>query len=316
MTEPAENIETRIAEAGVYDMDMDVYHGDCCTGPSLSSSSIKQLLADPSEYWRKSPMNPDRVKEEKTKRHFNIGTSAHLLLLEPETVNGLISVIPTELLASNGALSTKAAKEFKAEQEEAGRTVITEAEWQMVCDMADELADNSFVTRALAEVDIEKSLIWPDEETGVWLKARPDAMPRESGRYIVDYKTTDFADIASWEKQSTADVRLDIQAAFQMWGVKAAADIEARGVLYVVQSKKPPHRVALRFIHPRSLLHDAGRVDLRRGINIFAECWAQGSWPSPWDEVKELTPPDWRMRQIEKHLENVEYSFPENPLAA
>lgn len=315
MTEPAENIETKITKAGVYDMDMDVYHGDCCDGPSISNSSIKQLLADPAEYWRKSPMNPNRVKEA-SKRHFNIGTSAHLFLLEPDTINDIVSVIPTEMLASNGALSTKAAKAFKAEQEELGRTVITEAEWQMVCDMADVLAENDYVTRALTDMDVEKSLIWPDEETGVYLKTRPDAMPRESGRYIVDYKTTDFELISAWEKQATADVRLDIQAAMQMWGTKACADIEASGVLYVVQSKKPPHRVALRFITPRSLLHDAGRVDLREGINIFAQCWANGDWPSPWDEIKELTPPDWRIRQIERHLEDASYHLPQNQMAA
>lgn len=315
MTEPAEHIDVKIDEAGAYDLEMDVYHGDCCTGPSISNSSIKQLLADPSEYWRKSPLNPDRVKEA-SKRHFNIGTSAHLLLLEPDTVNGIISVIPNDLLASNGALSTKAAKEFKATQEDLGRVVITEAEWNMVCDMADVLSDNDYVTRALVDMDIEKSLIWPDEETGVFLKTRPDVMPRESGRYVVDYKTTDFEMIESWEKQATADVRLDIQAAMQMWGCEEAAGIEPRGVLYVVQCKKPPHRVALRFVHPRSILHDAGRHDLRRGINIFAECWESGHWPSPWDQVKELTPPDWRLRQIERQLEDSSTGLPHGSLAA
>ena len=316
MTEPADNIEVKITEAGAYDdIDMEIYHGDCCVGPSISNSGIKQMLADPAEYWRKSPMNPLRVKDE-AKRHFNIGTSAHLLLLEPETVNGLISVIPNKKLASNGALSTKAAKEFKAEQEQLGRVVITEAEWNMVCDMADVLSENDYVTRALVGMDIEKSLFWQDEETGVWLKTRPDIMPRESGRYVVDYKTTDFDDIASWEKQATADTRLDIQAASQLWGCKAAAEIEARGVLYIVQSKKPPHRIALRFVHASSYLHEIGRVDLRRGINSFAHCWETGEWPSPWDDVKELTPPDWRMRQIERQLEEGSISTPNDPLAA
>jgi len=290
MTEPAENIEEKIAEAGVYDIPMEVYHGDCCVGPSISNSGIKQILADPAEYWRKSALNPDRVEQE-TKRHFNIGTSAHLLFLEPDTVNGLVSVVPSDILASNGAMSTKAAKEFKAKQEELGRTVITENEWK-------------------------QSLFWQDEETGVWLKTRPDTMPRESGRYIVDYKTTDFEDIASWERQATADTRLDIQAASQLWGCKAAAQIEAKGVLYIVQSKKPPHRVALRFIHAGSLLHEIGRVDLRTGINSFAQCWETGEWPSPWDDVKELSPPDWRMRQIERQLEEGSINTPNDALAA
>lgn len=74
------------------------------------------------------------------------------------------------------------------------------------------------------------------------------------------------------------------------------------------QSKKPPHRVAVRFIlhesdsdKARDML-TAARRDLRQGINTFLACWDTMDWPSPWDRVCELTPPTWRSVQIEKQL--------------
>lgn len=299
---------TGISETGLYDLEMDVYHGDCCAGPSISSSGLKQILIDPAVYWDTSALNPAARKVE-AKRHFNIGTSAHLFLLEPHLIKEQISVIPSDMLASNGALSTKAAKAFVADQTELGRTVIKEEEWDMVCDMADRLSENETVSRALTDVVVEQSIILKDPNTGVFLKSRPDVMPTQSGRWIVDYKTTDYDDIRAWERQSTADVRLDVQAALQIWAVKEAAGIDPQGVMYVVQSKKPPHRVAIRVIRPGTDLFNMGRVDLRRAINKFHACITTGQWPSEWDKVCDVTPPDFRLRQIERELAEAEWNF-------
>jgi hypothetical protein len=304
----ASTLRPRITKSGAYDgLPNDFYHGDCCDGASISSTSIKAVLKDPSVYWHTSYLNPEAKKSE-SKRHFNVGSSAHILLLEPHLVEAQISVIPQNILASNGALSTKAAKEFVEVQTDAGRTVIKEEEWEMVCDMADALSNNAMVTRALKDGVIEQSHIWQDHETGVWLKSRPDFTPNKSDAFIVDYKTTDYEHIEQWEKQAMADVRVDIQAALQMWGAAENRSISPRGVLYVVQSKKPPHQIALRLIlqesdndKARDMLK-AARIDLRRGINTFSHCWTSSDWPSPWNEVTELVPPSWRSAQIDKQL--------------
>lgn len=301
-------LRPRITATGAYDgLPNEFYHGDCCDGPSISSTSIKSILKDPSVYWHSSYLNPN-AKKEGSKRHFAIGSSAHLMLLEPHLVQSEVSVIPNEILASNGALSTKAAKEFVAEQTEAGRAVIKEDEWNMVCDMADVLGNHPMVSRALKDGVIEQSHIFRDPKSGVWIKSRPDFTPNKSGQFIVDYKTTDFEHIEQWEKQALGDIRVDIQAALQMWGVAETRNIAPLGVLYVVQSKKPPHQVAVRFIlHgsdsdiARDMLTVARR-DLRSGIDAFSICWESGDWPSPWSEVCELLPPNWRRVQIEKQL--------------
>lgn len=306
-------VNTKITATGHYDLTNEEYHGDCCDGPSLSASSIKQLVSDPSEYWLNSPLNPDRVKPKENKA-FNVGTAAHTMVLEPELLGETISVIPNDILASNGALSTKAAKAFVAEQTDLGRTVIKESEWQAVCDMADAISANQVVMRAMAGTLNEQSLIVKDEEAGIYIKSRPDQMPQESGRFIVDLKTTDRTGIDAWERSSMVDLRYDIQGGLMLWSLEKVLGIKPAGVMYVVVCKEPPHRVAVRTLRIASdtgrALLDNGWLDVKQGVATFLECWETGVWPSPWDSVTDIIPPDWHMRRIEKRLENTSLVSP------
>lgn len=303
----------KISATGHYDLTNEEYHGDCCDGPSLSASSIKQLISDPSEYWLHSPLNPNRAPQ-KVNKAFNVGTAAHTMVLEPDLLAETIAVIPNDMLASNGALSTKAAKAFMAEQTELGRTVIKEDEWKAVCDMADAIRSNSVVMRAMAGTLNEQSLIVKDEEAGIYIKSRPDQMPQESGRFIVDLKTTDRENIGAWERTSMLDLRYDIQGAMMMWALEKVLGIKAAGVMYVVVCKQPPYRVAVRTLRASSYtgraLLDHGWLDIKQGVSTFLECWQTGVWPSPWDTVSDILPPDWYQRQVEKRLEESNYVSP------
>lgn len=305
--------KAKITATGHYDLTNEEYHGDCCDGPSLSASSIKQLVSDPAEYWLNSPLNPNRKKPKENKA-FNVGTAAHTMVLEPELLGETISVIPNDILASNGALSTKAAKAFVAEQTELGRTVIKEDEWQAVCDMADAISDNQVVMRAMAGTLNEQSLIVRDDEAGVYIKSRPDQMPQDNGRFIVDLKTTDRTGIDAWEKSSMVDLRYDIQGALMIWSLEKVLGVKAAGVMYVVVCKEPPHRVAVRTLRPACpsgrVLLDHGWLDVKAGVATFAECFATGVWPSPWDSVRDISVPDWALRNAEKRLEGNPYSSP------
>lgn len=312
-----------LLEAGVYDdLPDDIYHGDCCAGPSISSTGLRQMLGDPATYWSKSALNPD-VKEAKRKereeakaagivipkRYFDRGKAAHVLTLEPEKITGAVSVVPADILGSNGSLSTKAAKAFVAEQQALGRSVLKPDEWEMVCDMAEALQDDSYAMSLMDGCAVEQSHIWQDPQTGTYIKSRPDMTPPEEGRWIVDYKTTDIEDIDTWVRKSLVDVRLDIQAALQMWGVHEATGWSCPGVAYIVQNTKTK-RVAVRLMPKGSDMLAAARQDIRQALNMFAHCWAEGEWPSPWDQVEEMTPPDFRARAIERQLAERAPIFP------
>lgn len=305
--------QPKIEASGHYDLPNEVYHGDCCAGPSLSSTTIKQLLRDPADFWRESALNPDRVEREH-KQAFNVGTAAHTMVLEPDLLADTIAVVPSEMLASNGALSTKAAKQFVADQTDLGRTVVKPDEWEAVCSMADAIRSHPVAMRAIRGGVIEQSLIVHDEDAGLFIKSRPDVMPVENGRFIVDLKTSALTDIDRWEKTALLDLGYGVQAALMMWALEKVTGVRAAGVMFVVVCKEAPHRVAIRTIRPdtesgRAILDNAW-LDIRRAIAIFRECWASGEWPSKWDSVTDITPPDWHLRQIEKRLESEGYNSP------
>ncbi|MBP0484647.1 PD-(D/E)XK nuclease-like domain-containing protein [Sagittula salina] len=306
---------------GVYDdLPDEFYHGDCCAGPSISSTGLRQMLNDPADYWEGSALNPvvaevrKRAQEEAIaqgiapqKRHFDIGKSAHLMLLEPQRIGESVAVIPADILGSNGALSTKAAKTWAAQQAAAGRSVLKPEEWDGICDMADALASHREARALMAGCRIEQSHIWQDPQTGVFIKSRPDLTPPESGHWIVDYKTTDAATPDDWSRKSLCDFRLDIQTALQLWGANECLGIEPLGVVYIVQSKKKPSRIALRRIARQSTIGQdllaAARLDIRTALNRFAICWETGRWPSVWDgPAADMIPPSFRQREIEAQL--------------
>jgi hypothetical protein len=298
------------------DMPNEVYHGDCCIGPSISASSVKAILSDPAEFWRTSAIN-QHAAEREVKQAFSVGTTAHTMVLEPELLAETIAVVPAEILASNGALSTKAAKEFVIDQTEAGRTVVTPDQWDAVCSMAENIKANGLVMRALEGGIIEPSLFVRDEETGLFMKSRPDVAPAESGRFIVDLKTTDHESIAAWEKAATVDLRYDIQGALMMNHVQKTMNVTAAGVMYVVSCKKEPHRVGVRVLRPNTEsgqdLLATGWADILEAQRIFNACWSDGVFPSPWDSVSDLEPPEFRRRQIVRALEDAGY--PETPFS-
>jgi len=314
---------------GIYDgLPNEVYHGDCCEGPSISSTGIKACLKDPFTYWQTSPLNPEYArKEAEAKRkvaeagappppaskftRFATGSAAHLMLLEPDLVSQGIAVVPEDMLASNGALSTKAAKAFVQEQAEAGRVVLKPEEWDRICDMADALGSNERVMKLLEGGTVEQSHIWQDPETGVYLKSRPDVMPAPGNPWIVDLKTTDYDDISKWEKAAVADHNLHMQAALQLAGAHVVGGLNPAGVCYIVQNTKNS-RIAFRWfdVNQHRDLLDVARLNLRKGINAFAHCWEYGDWSGPWEVESGIELPDWLDRQVQRQLENEATVFP------
>lgn len=303
-----------IAAPGIYDLTNREYHGQCCDGPSISASGIKTIVSEsPADFWRTSKLNSD-AEPAPDKQAFRFGEAAHTLLLEPERVKDQIDVIPLDILASNGATSTGAAKEFIAESIRNGRTPIKPSEWLEVERMRDALAAHPFARRALQNGRAEVSLIMQDPQTDVWLKSRPDFMPDGDGKYIVDYKTT-AKNLRDWEKAATVDLRYDIQAALMLWAANVVANVEPKGILYLVQEKKAPYRVGMLAFTidvnkpaTRALL-DCARLDLRHGIDTFRNCYDANDWPSGWELPREIEAPGWHQKSAEYRCENASYDF-------
>lgn len=281
---------TKIDRPGVYEIDIDAYHAQPCIGPSISASGLRTILLDsPAHYWVESSLNP-RAEKVDTKA-LRIGKAAHAWVLgEPEFNRHFV-------ISPHDAFLTREAKDWRDAQT---RVVLKAAELDAIRDMATALRAQPCVASAFTGPGAaEQSLIWQDEETGVWLKARPDWLPADPTLYFAqEYKSAVSADPRKASRQAF-DLGYDIQAALAVDGIAAVMDVEPLGIAHVVQEKTPPYAASLLMFSKDQL--EFGRCRYREALRRFAECLARHSagdppavaWPAYLTEPTFFETPAW-----------------------
>lgn len=303
-----------IEAPGCYAMSLDHYHGNCCAGPSISSTGLR-TIADPTQgpaaYWTTSPLNPHRIERE-TKSYLALGHAAHTLILGEQGFAEQYSVRPAEFRDWR----TKAAQEWRDAEIAAGRTVLTPDDIETIRGMAgllpwqqpssgwsvpeSGLSNSRYVKLGLLEGEIERSLIYRDAETGVWVKSRPDVLPTAS-RIVADLKTTtsQAPDRAIWEYGYHA------QGAVVRSAMKAVLDAEMEEFFLVFVQAVPPYRVTIREIARVDL--DAGAIQNRQALDVFARCLEAREWPAGDGEPRKAKMPAWyeaRLNNTNGSMEN------------
>lgn len=277
--------------AGFYDGIPDhVYHSD---KGSLSSSGARKLLPPSApaifRYERDHPPAPTKA--------FDLGHAAHTLVLGE---GGELRMIPEEILSSNGAATTKAAKAFVDQAHADGAVPLKPDEYQQVHDMAAAVRANPWAASLLATGVPERSLWWQDPATGAWLRARPDwTTTGADGRPIlVDYKTSTSANPDDF-RSSAAKYGYHQQAPFYLDGMSALG-VPDCGFVFIVQDKTPPYLVSVVELTADAML--AGRDLNRLAIEIYAECMATDTWPAFGDGIHLIDLPKWAYYQAEEIL--------------
>ncbi len=280
----------KIDEPGVYELSPEAYHGDCCSGPSVSSSGLKAIAAHgPAVYWASSIYNPEAARSRRSAA-LDFGSASHLVMLEPEEAARRLSVSEFK------DFKTKAAQDWRNAERAAGRVVVTAAEAADIRAMAAALDAHPLARRMLEAGRVEQSFVWRDG-SGVWLKARPDFVPLQSGRWIVDYKTTNS--LEKFWNSALLDLRYDLQAALYHRALKEIAGIEALGLLFIAQEKTPPFRIGLfPFKADGFVLWRRAQNDLARALAAFVRGIESGEWPTGYENPVE--PPEWLALKFEK----------------
>jgi hypothetical protein len=285
-----------IDKPGQYDIPMDVYHGQPCAGPSVSSSGLRKIYHEsPADFWAFSDLNDDRFEREETDA-FVFGRAAHALLLGDDDFMAKFAVVPasaparplqSQILARiEGRISKSAEERFEFwdpfEAQHAGKTFLSENDLDHIRHIRDALEAHPIVP-LLLEGQAEQSLIWQDTKTGLWLKSRLDVL---SG-------TGDLADLKSTARKSLPliykDIRekgYDMQLGLATMAVENVLGIPfneesyaGRSALNVFVYKSPPYHVT-----PVEIDYDAlywGRIKCRKAIDTMAECIRTGEWPGP-----------------------------------
>lgn len=275
---------------GVYDIPEDAYHADPVPNGSLSSTGAR-LLVQPGGAarfrWQIDHPAP-------TTKTFELGSAAHQLVLGAGP--DLIRIDATRW-------DTNDVKTQVAAVRQRGAIPLKPADYQMVHDMADAIRRHP-VASALFDPSRgapEQTLIWQDELTGVWRRARLDWLPHpDNGRLIVgDYKTTASAARASIAK-SVANYGYHCQQPWYLDGVEAVGLAEAPVMVFVFQEKTAPYLINIVELDPDDVA--IGRDLNRRAIDTYAECAASGIWPGYGDEIDLITLPRWAHTTFEETL--------------
>ncbi len=241
------------------DVPEDVYHSHA---GSLSVSGAKTLLRSPAKFdhQRQHPVR---------KAVFDFGHAAHSRVLG----------VGAELVTFEGAdaakpKATKAWKEQDAEVRAAGGVLLTQAEHDQVCAMADRLDTHRLASSLLAAGTPEVSAYAVDEPTGVLRRGRFDWW---SPPLLVDYKTTISADPLNLTGLYGAAAKwgYDMQAA---WYTDLARDLghDVDVFAFIFQEKEAPYEVTVAYIDDADLTEARERI--RAAIDLFKACADSQHW--------------------------------------
>lgn len=266
-------------KAGIHlDIEEETYHAD----DAFSQSQAKVLLESPARYrWQRDhPKPPSNA--------FDEGHAAHAKVLG---VGLEVAVIPDEILAANGAISTTAAKEFVKEARERGAVPIKADVAARVDAMAEAILAHPQARRLLElPGPVEASMWWQDEGSGVHCRARVDKLAETpDGPLNVDIKSTADASLRGFTK-SCVNFGYHIQGAAYDDAVRHLTGGEAPTVLIAVE-KDAPHLVAVFEFTPADL--DLGLQRWRDACHLLAKCREDDHWPGFPDFVQTITLPPW-----------------------
>ena len=209
-----------------------------------------------------------------TKKVFEFGKAAHAKVLG---VGSVITVIPADLLATNGAESTTKAKDFRAEHEAAGEVVLKAADAEVVDAMAAAIEDHHEARALLADGTAEQSMAWRDPDTRILMRGRTDWVTEWRGTpVVVDYKTCSDAnpDEFRWDARNFDYHMQDAWYRQMRDGITGTP----HGFLFIAQEKTPPYLVSVVQLDDESRARGHERNQLARAV--WLECMTADHWPA------------------------------------
>jgi hypothetical protein len=304
---------TKISAPGIYSgVPMAIYHGpDLCVGPSASSSGLRRIFSrSPAHYWATSPYNPGRVEEADTEAKL-LGRAAHHLFLGEENFASLYAVRPSTYVDSKtGDIKKWNGNSFDCQKILARyaldrKEVLTPDQAERIRGMAAGLAKEPMVLQGILNGLIEHTLVYRDEETGIWLKARPDAIPNSSGDYG-DLKCTNSVLDDDLER-TIGEWDYPMQGALVGEASQRVLGLEMTSFNLVFVESKQPHCAQTVSLWPADL--ERGVRQNRAALRMFARCMQTGEWHGPGgtrSDARFVQTKSWYQTQADRRIKEIE----------
>ena len=276
-----------IDKPGIYNINIDEYLADPCPVPSLTRSTIKDLLfKTPCHAYHNHPkLCP--CAEEKEEAKFDIGTAAHSIFLQGIDI---VEVVQEKDWRKD------VAKEARDEARKNGKVPLLAHQHDSVMTMVEAANEQLGLSELALKVEWgqpELTYIWKEKET--WCRIRPDWIS-EDRKLILDYKTTSASAHPEDYARIAVNTGLDIQEAFYKRGVRATEKTKPDFV-FMVQEISEPYLCS--FFMLDLMFQDMGEQKVRDGITRWNECMESGKWPGFSPKIYTLEPPGWAMASWE-----------------
>lgn len=280
---------TRIRDEGMYHgIPLKVYHheprlfGDGAW--AISSTGLRTILREsPAHYWVTSPYNPHRIPLGKETEAQLIGRAIHDRLLGEKHFEQTFIVRPA--VSPHGLKWDDRRGDCKNWKANVSKdlTVITPEQKKTIDEVVwavDQHPQTRHPNKILRGL-VERSLFWKDEETGIWLKARPDAIPEDDLTEACDLKTTRsvlYPDLV----RTIQDYGYHQQAALTRTAIAVLFHVKLQAFTFLFVEKTPPYCTALVELKKEEI--DRGQRQNEAALRLFKMCKDRNEWPGPMDE--------------------------------
>lgn len=260
------------------------------SGPGVSKTTLWTLHT-------KTPYHA-RYGARKDSHAFDLGTAAHIAILEPERLEVSVMKGPDDRRGNKW-------KDALSYAEEKGATLLTSGDYDqclLIRDLADTVPEIRTVRKG--ETFTETSAYHDDEETGMTVKCRPDIY-NKTHSIICDIKNMADASEAAFTRD-VGKFGYHVQDAMysDVWDKATGMQVEA--FFFIVFEKSEPPVVACYELTESA--RSEGYAVYRHALDRYAECVRSDQWPGYPAGVRKigLRKYDYRLTPAPEGLEGVE----------
>jgi len=276
-----------IETPGAYDIPSEIYHLDPAPIPSLSRSTIKDLINRSAAHaaFNHPRLNPAYQPDDGGGK-FDVGTASHSIILE-----GIDNVAVIEA----DDWRTKAAKEARDLARKEGKTPLLPYQFEEVKKCVSRVEEQIYgcpelgIKNLMEDGDPELSFFWKEEKT--WLRSRLDWISTDR-KLILDLKFTDMSVNPADLSRYILNMGLDIQNVLYCRAVEAVFGIKPKFV-FVFAEVNEPYICSFIGLPPDFLA--LGQSKIEYGLYLWRECMKTGNWPAYPNRVAYVDLPGWAM---------------------